>query len=130
MGHNGKTVPSVKKKLKTRRGRGKGKAKSQCLSILGNNANGISGKKHSLQAAIQTFNPNIITIQESKLTEKQSFTIPGYQSFVKNRQNMGRGGLLTLVESDFPAIEVSDLESDILVVEIELNDYKLRVINF
>ena len=129
VGCDGKISSKVKVKPQTRRGRGKGSAKQFSLSILGNNVNGIMGKIASLKAAIEMYDfPAIITLQESK-TGEQKCNIPGYKTFPKNRVNEGGGGLITAIAENIPAVQVSDVEEDIIVVEIEVNGEKIRVFN-
>ena len=57
--------------------------------------------------------------------------IPGYQTFEKIRNNKGGGGLLTTVDEDLNPVLVSDGkdEVEILVVEADLGDKKIRILN-
>ena len=79
-----------KKSNKTRRGYGKKNKndkgyKNVGFSILGTNANGISGKQESLKNTVNHFQPSVITVQETKLTRMGSIKLKGYQVFEKNR---------------------------------------------
>ena len=124
VGINGK--PKIQLTSKTRRGHGKGKCRSRNLSILGNNVNGILGKLDSLNCAINVFDhPSIITLQECK-TRNREVKINGYQIFPKNGKNEG---LITAIDDRIEAIQVSDTEENILVVEININGSKIRVFN-
>ena len=98
------------------------------FSLLGNNSNGIGGKIDSLKHALNSFSPSCIAIQESKLQGK-SLTIPGYKSFFKNRIDNSGGGLITAVDQNLSSVQVSSCEEDILVVEIDLANRRIRVIN-
>ena len=131
VGNDGKSASSLKSKQKTRRGRGKGGSKMMNFSILGNNVNGIHGKLDSLISASKIFNsPSIITIQETKISNLKT-KIPGYKVFSKVRDSgVGGGGLITAIEENLNAIEVSECLEDILVVEVSVNEQNFRVINF
>ena len=59
----------------------------------------------------------------------KSLTIPGYKSFFKNRIDNSGGGLITAVDQNLSSVQVSSCEEDILVVEIDLANRKIRVIN-
>ena len=128
-GGKSRRVLGTKSHKKTRRGVGKGKNKGLEFSLLGNNVNGIRGKIDSLNNTIKFFKkPSFLTIQESKL-KTHNVKIPGYQLFFKNREQCGGGGLITAIDENLASIQVSSSEKEILVVEIALNDYKIRVIN-
>ena len=128
-GKSDKLPINSKPKPKTRRGTGRGKQKTLQFSLLGNNANGIKGKQDSLKNAINFFKrPSCITLQECKL-KSQNMKIPGYQVFFKNRTTGGGGGLITAVEENLASIQVSSSENDILVIEVEVGDHRIRVIN-
>ena len=76
VGVDGKRLHAIKPK--TRRGKGKGKSGCLKFAILGNNTNGIMGKKDSLMSAIKSYEyPSVLTFQECK-TGKQSFRISGF----------------------------------------------------
>ena len=57
--------------------------------------------------------------------------IPGYQAFDKVRSIKGGGGLLTMVDEDLNPVLVSQGNDDveILVVEANIGEKKLRIIN-
>ena len=115
---------------KTRRGWGRRKKAIQ-LSLFGNNANGIKAKRDSLLNTLNTFKaPSCVLIQETKLRFPGTFKIPGYQIFEKTREGMG-GGLLTAVEEGLSPVLIcsGSNEAEILVVQIVVGKYKIRVIN-
>ena len=94
----GANAKQLLNKKKTRRGNRKGKIKNKSVkfSLIGSNANGLSGKMDSLISTINFFkSPSCVTIQETKL-RSTNLRIPGYQIFLKNRPGLG-GGLLTSV---------------------------------
>ena len=112
----GKPNEGIKKK--TRRGTGRGKRSDLCFSLLGNNCNGLKGKLDSLANTLKYFQkPTCITLQETKL-KNQNIKISGYQLFFKNRENQGGGGLITAIDENLAAIQVSSSENYILVVQV------------
>ena len=123
---------------KTKRG-GKRSAKSRAnlkhkyekLSIMGNNCFGLKAKKKSLLQAIKAFNfPSFITLQETKMRKIGSMKINEYQIFEKVRPSFG-GGLLTAIKQSLKPVLISPCndEADILVVQCQVNELKIRVIN-
>ena len=123
----------LKQKLrvkKTRRGWGR-KNKAIKLSLFANNANGIKAKKDSLLNTLKTYEaPSCVLIQETKLRFPGTFKLPGYQIFEKTRDGLG-GGLLTAVEEGLSPVLICSgcNEAEILVVQIVVGKYKVRVIN-
>ena len=111
-------------KNKTRRGISKReiKRKNKLFSfiLLGNNANGLSGKVDSLKNTLKSLKPSCITIQETKLKSKK-FDIPGYQVFLKNRPGLG-GGLLTAIDENLAPVLVSSPDTEILVVQTKVRE--------
>ena len=72
--------------------------------------------------------PSCITLQECKLKNK-TIRIPGYQLYVKNRENNSGGGLITAIDENLTSIQVSSCEQEILVIEVSFEGYKIRIIN-
>ena len=130
MGSNGKK--SVL--LKTRRGTGRGRGKqnsNQYFTILGNNANGLKAKIRSLKTNIEYFKkPSWITIQETKLRQKNLIKIEGYRIFEKQRIGFG-GGVLTAVAEELEPVLISDgeEENEILVVQSKVGKENVRIFN-
>ena len=79
-GTSSKIVNNVKKKI--RRGRGGSKKPEQStltnISIIGNNAAGLTGKVDSLKRLIQVFNPSVIMLQETKYKTKGKLRLDGF----------------------------------------------------
>ena len=101
------------------------------FSIFGSNANGINGKKESLLANINFFQPSVITIQETKLRKVGTLRLPGYQVFEKVRSGFG-GGLLTAVNETLLPVLISSGkgdDSEILVVQVKTETHNIRIIN-
>ena len=117
---------------KTRRGGQKHKAKGKLkFSLLGNNTAGIKAKKDSLEALVELLGkPSCITLQETKLGSKDTFKLNHYQVFQRNRNGFG-GGLVTAVDPNLnPMLVTSNNdEAEVLTVQIEVNNQKIRVIN-
>ena len=67
-----KTLDNSKKKI--RRGRGESKMGNNCkntnLTIVGNNAAGLTGKLDSLKRVIQIFQPGVLMLQKTKLKKQ------------------------------------------------------------
>ena len=124
-------LKSNKTKVKNKRGksrRQKSSNKPLTFSMLGSNANGLTGKSESLKNAIKNYDsPSCITIQESKL-KSNNFKLPGYQVFQKNRNGLG-GGLLTAIDENIPSVLVSSTENEILTVQIEIDGLNIRILN-
>ena len=84
-----------------------------------------------MEANIEVFKkPSCITLQETKLSKNTQFKLAHYQVFQKNRNGAG-GGLLTAVDPSLNPVQItsSDPEAEILTVQIEINNRKLRIIN-
>ena len=117
---------------KTRRGGIKHKNKQKIkFTILGNNTAGLKAKRDSLEAIIEIFkHPSCITLQETKLANKANFQLQNYQVFQKNRNSSG-GGLMTAVDPSLNPmlIAAKNEEAEVLTVQLELKDKKVRIIN-
>ena len=98
---------------------------------MGSNAAGLNSKKESFFFLIINFKPSILTIQETKMNKTGSIRVPGYQVFEKIRRNKKGGGLLTAVDENLNPMLISnnDDENEILTVQIDLGELKLRIIN-
>ncbi|GFS03922.1 reverse transcriptase homolog protein [Elysia marginata] len=80
------------------------------LTILHWNAKGISRKKLALANRLKKEDIDVACIQESHLIPHpkhgRRFTMKGYQTFKKDRQDGPKGGVITLVKSDITASEI------------------------
>ena len=105
--------------------------RNKSIVIMGTNANGIKSKKESLFSLINLLQPSIITIQESFMKKPGQIKIPGYQIFEKVRETKNGGGLLSAITEDLEPVLVdyTDHESEMLSVQINVNDLKIRIIN-
>ena len=101
------------------------------FTLFGNNANGVKAKRESLLNTLANYgNPSCVLIQETKLRFPGTFKIPGYQIFEKLRTGLG-GGLLTAIDENLSPVLIStgSDEAEILVVQILVGKYKMRIIN-
>ena len=101
------------------------------FTLVGTNSNCLTMKKESLFYLFEVFQPSAVLIQETMLQRKGQISIPGYQIFEKVRENMGGGGLLTAISSNYAPVLISNVEcvSEILTVQIYISDTKIRIIN-
>ena len=73
---------------------------------MGNNCAGIKNKSESLAELINSLNPAIIFLQETKLYYKGQISIKNCKVFETNR-DLGRGGgLITTVNNKFDPVEI------------------------
>ena len=68
------------------------------------NAEGIYRKKTCLQQRLKEEDIHIACLQETHLNQKYRFTIRGYQTFRKDRENRSKGGVMILVKNNLNAI--------------------------
>ncbi|KAK7115386.1 hypothetical protein V1264_001263 [Littorina saxatilis] len=96
------------------------------------NAEGLRKKKPELQDFLRREQVDIICIQETHLTDAHRFSMRGYELFRHDRSNRSKGGILTLVRNNIPAIEVgrSTGENEFLAVKAVLQGREFTIINF
>ena len=102
------------------------------FSIMGNNTAGLKSKKDSLSHIIKVLDfPSCITLQETKFISRGNIKLDNYDIFEKVRTDKGGGGLLTAVDQNLdPAeVECSNSEVEILIVQCQVNNMKMRIIN-
>ena len=122
-------ITNVKKK--TRRGWGTRSNRNKSFSVMGNNVNGLNSKWESFISVLKHFKgPTCVMLQETKLNSKLQNKLIGYQVFQAERKKEG-GGILTAVEGSLPALVISEGQGDveILVVEVTVNNLRIRLIN-
>uniref|UniRef100_A0A914BXJ0 Reverse transcriptase n=1 Tax=Acrobeloides nanus TaxID=290746 RepID=A0A914BXJ0_9BILA len=64
------------------------------LRIISANINGLRGKKDALEATVETYNPDIVLLQETKIDatiKSDELSIPGYVLFRSDRTSGGGG---------------------------------------
>ena len=101
--------------------------KNTNIIIIQINVNGINNKLHELQQLSKDTNADIITVQETKLTNtSKSPILPGYTAIRKDRTYNKGGGLLTYVKNDItfsnndipPHINPQNTELQIITVHL------------
>ena len=119
---------------KNRRGYGRKKVKfacnSQAFTVVGTNAAGLNSKKESLLSLVNTLKPSVLTIQETKCLYYRSIKIPGYEIIEHLRKDKLGGGLLTAARVELNPHQVAAYDdAELLVVQVEVNELKIRIIN-
>ena len=100
------------------------------MTILGTNSAGLLNKKESFFRTIETFQPAVFFVQETKAKRKKKRKMKDYVTFEHIRKDKGGGGLLTAVHRNLAPVSVtSNDETEILVVEAKTGDTKTRFIN-
>ena len=80
---------------------------SGSISILHLNINSITPKLELLKSDIHTFQPSVISIQETKLSPSSHLDLPGYNIFRKDLSKV-QGGILLAVKNNIPAVNITD----------------------
>ena len=97
----------------------------QALKIVQWNAEGVRLKKTELQHFLKLKAIDVCCIQETHLSSSHRFFIRGYEVFRQDRENRPKGGLLTVVRNNIPAVEIqrsgqADLDTEYLGVKLVL----------
>ena len=129
-----RNVKVDKKKKNKRRGVNSNHTVNNKLRIVGVNSIGISFKLRSLDHIISELSPGVICLQETKMRKVgriKGRNTQKYTTFELVRQHSGGGGLATMVSSDlFPVwISEGDDEVEILVVQVHIENMKVRILN-
>ena len=98
---------------------------------MGTNSAGLTSKKESFFNLVNSLNPSIITIQETKHTKIRNLNLPGYQNFERLRNGKSGGGILTCIIEDLDPvlIHVANDDIELMTVEVKVGTEKIRVIN-
>lgn len=85
----------------------------------------------SFQNVVDTVKPGCFLVQETKLKRKGALKCEGFQIFELVRKDSEGGGLATGILEEFEPVLIfeGDDETEILVVEIALNNQQIQVIN-
>ena len=103
---------------------------SVLLSLVGTNCGGLNLKRESFFQLVNKFQPSIITLQETKLCRVGTLKLQGYQVFETTREERNGGGLLTAALLSLePVLITSDVENEILTIQISVTSHKIRIIN-
>ena len=76
------------------------------LTVAQWNAEGLRNKKPELQEFLRKNSIDIICIQETHLKDPQRFFVRGYEAFRRDREDRHKGGIITLVKTSIPAVEL------------------------
>ena len=96
--------------------------KENCLTVIGINCNGLSGKRDSLVANIEVLKPLVFYAQETKFMKKGLFKVNNFEIF-ESIHPTGGGSILTGIHTSLNPIMVidgSNEDVEILVVEGEI----------
>ena len=129
-----RNVKVDKKKKSNRRGLNSNHNVHNKLRIVGVNSNGISSKLKSLDHIISELSPSIICLQETKMRKVgriKGKNMSKYTTFELVRQHSGGGGLATMVSPDLSPVWISegDDEVELLVVQVHIDNMKIRILN-
>lgn len=106
------------------------KYKLSFWNILHLNFNSIIPKLEQLLNNIDTFKPEIISIQETKLSNNTHLDIPGYNIFRKDISN-NQGGIHIAVKNNIPAVNITDPKfNSIQFLEIHIFSIKVNIIYY
>ena len=85
------------------------------------NANGVKDRKPELQRFLKENEIDIACIQETHLKpDIQKFFVRGYETFRRDRTTGAKGGVLTLVRNDIPAVKLEETtEGDLEFITIK-----------
>lgn len=90
-------------------------------AIIQWNAKGLAKKTDELRYLAKTYNPCIISIQESHYKEKNLFQLTGYKTYQKNTltEPGGRahGGVILMVRQNIPQ-EVIEINTNIQAIAV------------
>ena len=100
------------------------------MHILGSNAAGLLNKVESFKRNISLFNPAVYFVQESKVPHKGKVKLSDYVIFEQIHKDGNGGGLLTALHTNLNPVSVgTECEEEVLVVQADILDKKMRVIN-
>ncbi|BFY98463.1 hypothetical protein BsWGS_01503 [Bradybaena similaris] len=102
------------------------------LTVVHWNAEGVSNKKIELQEFLRKHEVDVICIQESHLKEPTRFSVRGYECFRHDRPTKAKGGIITLVKTSIPAVEIdrsNDTELEHLTVKLLFDKDHLLITN-
>ena len=103
---------------------------SEYFNVLSSNANGLKFKLESLKYLVKHLNIGLFTLQETKLMKKGKVKIEGFELFEAFRKKDG-GGTLIGAHKTLEPILIQEYSEDfeLIIVEIKIEDNKLRVIS-
>ena len=103
------------------------------IKILHLNINGLRNKVNDLKALIVEEKPEIITLNETKLTGDMTFSIDGYNSIIMNRPGRAiGGGIATLIKNNLKYNNVQKYwidKHEIIKVSIHSKNKQSHIVN-
>jgi len=106
------TGASVNLQVRGRQSRATDHPKTSDINIVHWNAEGLKNKKPELQSFLHKHKIDIACIQETHLKNPQRFFVRGYDTYRQDREDRHKGGILTLVKTSIPSVEVSKSGKD------------------
>ena len=124
-----KDKPRRKNRRKYRKGN-----KQKSIKIIGINAAGLSTKIESFENLLDSENPSIFIIQETKFTRKNQLNIAAAKKFDMYpllRKNSGGGGLLIGALKDLHSNWISEGDDSVeyIVIEVWIEGFPVRILN-
>lgn len=103
------------------------------LIVFHCNIRGFNSKKESLINVVNNVKPDIITLNETGIRNRNKVIIPGYISFCKNRKLRAMGGVSTSVKDDLKSYTVSVKEGidddEYIITRLEHCHPALSIVN-
>lgn len=98
------------------------------IKIVSWNVNGLRARKNEVLMLINELEPDIIAIQETKMTVNDKITFPQYNVYRYDKQ-IPRGGVAILVNRglDHAFIKHEETEIDGVTIDIRINNYLTRI---
>ena len=104
----------------------------QTLRIIHWNAEGVQQNKLELQEFLKAQKTDVCCIQETNLNSMHRFSIRGYEIHRADRADRPKGGMLTLVKTSIPSIEVQrseEADMEYITMKLILPDRNLTICN-
>ena len=102
------------------------------FSVLHTNIQASKYRKNSLEAIVKALDIDLVTVNETNLRKDDKFSLDGYKTFSKNRQNAPMGGIATSIVNKFATDVLKTAEGkseEFLVIRLGQFDPALNVIN-
>ena len=124
-------VRGIPEHIKKHRGRGKGKTKTTGIKVFYNNINGFLSKKESLFKIVESLDPDIVALCETKkagLIKKEELS--AYKVIEKPLKQGKEGLLLGVRKGTFVSMrDITDAEiKTLMTIKIEYPKFNLRVV--
>ena len=119
---------NINKKTRTRKSKSNIQKVSKKCNIMYVNANGITGKINSLNAAAKVHNSHIIAVTETKTTTDPP-KLDGFEWITKNRKGRLGGGVAIAIRQDIvksvsQVLDLEDQNQEVLWIELKHGQQK------